>query len=71
MGERIIEKYRYTLKSMNSGSDKYGPCEICKKHADTVYYQKESRFYKGGGWTYSGCNSYFGHKDCLLSVRKS
>ena len=37
--------YRYRLLSTGASSHKYGPCEICGKHATEVFSQCEERTY--------------------------
>ena len=58
---------KYRLNKMNSSSAKYGDCEVCNKPVSDVYLQtpehKTSR-----GWNYG--ISTFGHKDCLLNIRR-
>jgi len=51
------------LKSTGFGSDKYGACEICKKHCSEVWLLSDIGSHHGGG--------IFGHKECLdKSVEK-
>ena len=68
--------YQYTIKRLEAGSSKYGCCEVCGSHADTMYYQTESTEYetlKEGvlvvRLTRSGCTDLFGHKQCLEGGR--
>ncbi|MCL4296270.1 MAG: hypothetical protein KJ077_11100 [Anaerolineae bacterium] len=62
--------YRYRLSSTGNSSAKYGPCEVCGKHASEVFSQSEEREYEPGQWTGLGCHSYFGHKECLEGKRR-
>jgi len=69
-------KYHYRLISCHAGSDKYGPCHVCKKHADTVYHQVEEVLFLSEVTqkiekTHAGCLDKFGHKDCLIKTRRS
>lgn len=41
-----------------AGSQRYGPCEVCDTHADSVYLRKVGRDY------------VFGHHDCLQALDK-
>jgi hypothetical protein len=69
----IINDRKYTLKSLNDNSAKYGPCEVCEKPASEMFLQTEMRQYityaNKLSWTYADCHDYFGHKDCLISKR--
>lgn len=74
-GGKIL-KYKYTLSSTNESSRKYGPCEICCQHASEVFIQTEYKRYefehngtKYEGWKLIDMN--FGHKECLLKIRKN
>ena len=62
--------YRYKLFRTGSSSDKFGNCEICNKPSDSIYYQIEEREYQKNRWTHYKCFDHFGHKDCLISIRK-
>lgn len=64
--------YRYRLSSTGASSDKFGPCEICGKHASEVFLQVEQQKYgeQDNEWTEYQCKSYFGHKECLLNQRR-
>ena len=42
------------LKKLNAGSNRYGVCEVCKKHADTTYLRREK-----------SNPMIFGHLECL------
>ena len=41
-----MEKYKYEIKSTGYSSQRYGPCEICKKDVSEVFLQREFRVYK-------------------------
>jgi len=64
--------YRYRLKKMDAGSERYGVCEVCKKSAKEMYMQTEEKQYRQPnlkwGWTNNGHT--FGHKSCLMKKRK-
>jgi hypothetical protein len=71
-------EYRYTINTTEGSSSNYGLCEVCGKHATEVFHQREEQHYKFDhngekheGWTQHECNSYFGHKECLESKRRS
>jgi hypothetical protein len=66
-------KYRYKLFRKEHGSERFGPCEVCKKPMVGVsFHQIEERRYEhtGGGWTQHQCNDLFGHKACLMKKRR-
>ena len=67
--------FKYHIKNTGYGSDRYGPCEVCGDHADTIYAQIEERAYLHPdghiGFTVHKCNNLFGHKDCLISKRRN
>jgi hypothetical protein len=44
------------IKSLGSGSDKFGPCEFCGKAVDSTYLKTDGKVYS------------FGHKGCLNAV---
>lgn len=68
---------RYRLTRLKSSSDRYGPCEVCKKHVSDMYYQVEERYFMHTsghppfreGWTHGDCRSIFGHELCLRARR--
>lgn len=66
--------YAYRMTSTRDSSDRLGPCEICSKYAIEVFYQRELTAYTDDEWverpTYNGCNNYFGHAECLATVRR-
>lgn len=61
--------FRYRLTSTGSSSAKFGPCEVCGKHATEVFQQVEEVSYEGG-WTQHGCSRLFGHTECLVTKRQ-
>lgn len=74
-----IGEHRYRIRSTGFSSHRYGPCEVCHKHASEVFIQSEERSYEvyadepgfpGVGWTIDGCRMLFGHEQCLLGQRK-
>lgn len=76
--------YRYFLKSTNESSAKFGECQVCHKHASEVYIQSEQRSFVADEidnqqagvpvgtilWTFAGCKTSLGHKECLESIRR-
>jgi hypothetical protein len=67
------EKYRYILKLTNNSSQKYGNCEICNKPVTEVFHQTEERSFVYNNeehWTQYKCNNLFGHKECLMEIRR-
>jgi hypothetical protein len=75
--EKIFNKQKvfyYRLTRLHGDSDKLGPCEICNKKIDSMYYQVELKEYidhKGQmSLTAEGCKNYFGCKNCLIEYRK-
>lgn len=62
----------YRLSSCKAGSDKYGPCELCGKHADTVYQLVEMQRFsrKDGSFGLAHKTDIFGHKSCLSERTK-
>ena len=66
---KLAEGYAYTLSKLPSGSESYGNCEICKKHADSVYVLTKKRrawCQKQKQDILSHEKSYFGHRCCIL-----
>lgn len=69
---------RYRLTRLKASSDKYGPCEVCKKHVSDMHYQVEERYFRHTsgrppfqeGWTHADCRSIFGHEACLSARRR-
>jgi hypothetical protein len=67
--------YRYHVKSTGDSSARYGPCEVCGKHASEVFHQWEERAYDNdrgehSGWSRHNCRDLWGHKECLESQRR-
>lgn len=66
-------RYRYNLIKQIGGSEKYGNCEICGKHCDTIYSQSESREYTRpltNTQHWIRVSDHWGHVDCLKMQRK-
>ena len=68
-------EYKYTLKSWEASSQKYGNCEVCGQHVTEIYHQTEERKYfdpmdNGFSYTRHNCTDLIGHKDCLVSQRR-
>jgi len=57
---------------MDNGSERYGPCEICKKPVWSMYLQitEKAILHDGRHMGWSAQGSTFGHKACLLKKRK-
>lgn len=66
------DTFRYRIYETGSGSQKFGPCEICNEHVSSTYHQVEEFWIEGddGGWTQFGCHNIFGHRECLASKRR-
>jgi hypothetical protein len=67
--------YHYRLTNTGYSSTRYGNCEVCAKHASEVFVQAEMRDYQRHdgttSTTYANCRPHtFGHRDCLLSLRR-
>lgn len=63
---------RYRVIPTGGSSYKYGNCEVCDLHAESVVHQVEEKRYESGkttGWSYS--RSLFGHELCLKQQQKS
>ncbi len=60
----------YRLTNTGYGSHKYGACEVCDRHADSVYILTQMRRFlpkRGGeGITHHKCFTLFGHRKCLV-----
>lgn len=66
--------FRYRLRSTGCSSARYGLCEVCRTHCAEVWVQVEQRRVSdpdGAFWTYWKTSSLFGHKECLISMRRS
>ena len=74
--EEVIKgDYKYKLSRTGYGSDRYGVCDICGKWADSIYIQSEMKRYwnpidQRWSWTYEGCKTHIGHKECLIKIRR-
>lgn len=79
----MIGTYRYQLRSTRGSSEKYGPCEVCGKHASEVFSQTKERAFQLDhrdspavlamcpdmiGWAHKG--DLFGHEECLTNSRR-
>ena len=66
--------YRYEIVDTGYGSHVLGPCEVCGKHASTIYHQIKRRVYTrpdgSAGLTHDGCRDIFGHEVCLVKMRR-
>lgn len=61
--------YAYRLSNAHANSSKFGPCEVCGKDAESVFFLTEMREYAPGRITYNKCRpSVFGHKECLANL---
>lgn len=62
--------YIYRMKRLNGGSDRYGPCEHCGKHVDSIYYMNRMRVYinRLGVESATFHKDMFGHKACLAAT---
>ena len=63
--------YRYRLSSTGHSSARFGPCEVCGKHATEVFIQSGQRQYRksDGSYGWARISNYFGHKECLKKQR--
>lgn len=81
-----LTEYRYHLKGTGSSSARFGDCECCGKPVSDVWSQTEEASFpldeidiadpryadpSGIGWTQHGCTTLFGHRECLISARRS
>ena len=65
----IPEDTAYRLSKTGHGSDWYGPCEVCGKHADSTYLlTKFSVFEHEGQRRTANRGGTFGHKKCLSEL---
>ncbi len=66
--------YRYRIKNTGFSSQRYGPCEVCRKPVSEVHYQVEEQECAIDGedpfWTTHDCTNLFGHESCLLNARR-
>lgn len=62
----------FRLKSTGDSSNKYGPCEVCGKHASETWslirWEGVASCRRPGFDTYAAPVSAFGHHDCILSL---
>ena len=68
-----MTEYRYKIKSTGHGSERFGPCEICKKSVrGNVYLQTEEKKYTDtdGKVHWLSSKDIFGHKTCCMTRRK-
>jgi hypothetical protein len=64
--------YKYKLTSMNNSSTKFGPCDVCNKHAMEVFRQSKSEKHKSefhGSTFWTFISDLFGHEECLKRGR--
>jgi hypothetical protein len=70
-----MSKFAYRLKNTGSSSQRLGKCEVCDQHASEVFLQVESRGFEiepgFDRYTEAGCDSLFGHRDCLISRQRT
>ena len=67
-----VGTYVYRLRDTEASSHKFGPCEICGKHASNIFLQCEGLVYKPQRVTHHECYAdKFGHKECLLTQRRN
>jgi hypothetical protein len=72
-GREITENelWRYTLSRKGCTSQRLGNCEICGEYVNDVYYQgEEKRFIYRFDDTWLSGKGIFGHKECLIDVRR-
>ena len=69
--------YAYRLKSTGESSSKFGPCEVCNRHASEVFLQTEMLGFDnplnpiGPSYTYyQARHGAFGHKECLQGLQR-
>lgn len=66
--KEAMEQFVCRMRYIKGSSEKYGPCEVCSKHADSVYLLSEMKpFYSEvlGRQGKAHIRGVFGHKDCL------
>lgn len=64
--------YVYRINNTGQSSHYFGPCEICKLHANSVFLQveeKEFLHHLTQKDELSYVSSRFGHEDCLVKAR--
>jgi hypothetical protein len=64
--------YKYKIKKLDAGSEKYGKCEVCGKSVrGNIYMQsKERSFISSGKVHWASNGDAFGHKKCLMNLRE-
>ena len=72
---RTMGTYQYKIKSTGSNSNKFGLCDVCKRHVSETFIQQERKsFYSAETnqieLTHAGCITRFGHYDCLKKIQK-
>lgn len=66
----VLGEHRYRVTVTGRSSVAYGECDVCRGQVENVHVQTEARR-DGVVWTYDGCVSMFGHRDCLVRVRRA
>jgi len=69
----MSETYRYRIRSTGYSSRRYGPCQVCGRHASEVFLQAELQMSirPDGSVGYSHRGTIFGHRECLERIRKT
>ncbi len=67
--------YLYRLANTGHSSRRYGPCEVCGGRVSEMHLQVEAQEFDDGpgresSWTHYECNSFFGHRSCLIKSRR-
>lgn len=64
-----MNRFAFKLSRSKGGSDRFGPCEVCGKHADSTYIMTRMKVYqrKDGGEGVSNTSTTFGHRQCLAN----
>lgn len=71
-----IDTYVYRISSTRRSSAELGDCSLCDKWVPDVHYQIEGIVFGmtsdegGNAVTHLGCKNHFGHRDCLLAIRR-
>lgn len=66
-----LQGFAYRMVNTGHGSHRFGNCEICGKHVDTIYHLTQTQRYEYDGktgMTHHNCFSAWGHKDCLAKL---
>ena len=62
--------YRYKLKRTQYSSERFGPCQVCKKNASEVYHQMARELFTDDeGQFWGAIPGLFGHEGCLVNAR--